>query len=45
MIRIHNLHKSFGDLKVLNGINLDIPDGETIAIIGRSGCADWLLYN
>ncbi|MBM4176005.1 MAG: ABC transporter ATP-binding protein [Ignavibacteria bacterium] len=43
MIRIHNLHKSFGDLKVLDGINLEIQDGETIAIIGRSGCGKSVL--
>lgn len=43
MIRIKNLHKSFGDQKVLNGINLNINDGETIAIIGRSGCGKSVL--
>ncbi len=43
MIRIKNLHKSFNDQKVLNGIDLDINDGETIAIIGRSGCGKSVL--
>jgi len=43
MIKINNLHKSFGDQKVLNGINLTINDGETIAIIGRSGCGKSVL--
>jgi len=37
MIEIHNLHKSFGSKKVLDGINLKIETGETIVIIGRSG--------
>lgn len=37
MIEIYNLHKSFGNKKVLNGINLNIDTGETIVIIGRSG--------
>lgn len=37
MIEIHNLHKSFGNKKVLNGINLKINKGETTVIIGRSG--------
>lgn len=37
MIRIHNLHKSFGSQKVLDGVNLDIEDGKTTAIIGPSG--------
>jgi len=43
MIRIKDLHKSFGSKKVLNGINLEINDGETIAIIGRSGCGKSVL--
>lgn len=43
MIKIKDLHKSFGDQKVLNGINLEIHDGETIAIIGRSGCGKSVL--
>ncbi len=37
MIKINNLHKSFGDLDVLKGIDIEIQDGETIAIIGPSG--------
>lgn len=37
MIQIEHLHKSFGDLTVLQDINLEIHDGETLAIIGRSG--------
>lgn len=37
MIRIQNLHKSFGDLTVLKDVSLDIQEGETLAIIGRSG--------
>jgi len=37
MIRINDLHKSFGLNKVLQGINLHIQSGETLAIIGQSG--------
>jgi phospholipid/cholesterol/gamma-HCH transport system ATP-binding protein len=37
MIEIINLHKSFGDNKVLDGVNLTINKGETTTIIGRSG--------
>jgi len=43
MIRIKNLRKSFGDNKVLRGVNLDIEDGETITIIGGSGCGKSVL--
>ncbi len=37
IIKIKNLYKNFQDLEVLKGINLDIYEGETIAIIGSSG--------
>lgn len=37
MIKIDNLHKNFGELKVLKGINLNVKQGDIIAIIGPSG--------
>lgn len=37
MIQIKNLYKSFGDQKVLDGVNLDIPTGTITVILGRSG--------
>jgi len=43
MIRIRNLRKSFGDNKVLRGINLEVEDGETVTIIGGSGCGKSVL--
>lgn len=43
MIRIVDLHKSFGDNKVLSGVNLEIKDRETITIIGGSGCGKSVL--
>ena len=43
MIEINNLHKSFGDNHVLRGINLNIKEGESLAIIGRSGCGKSVL--
>ena len=43
MIEIANLHKKFGDNNVLNGVNLNIEKGETIAIIGKSGCGKSVL--
>lgn len=43
MIEIRNLHKSFGSNKVLKGVDLDIGTGETLVIIGRSGCGKSVL--
>jgi phospholipid/cholesterol/gamma-HCH transport system ATP-binding protein len=37
MIEIRGLHKSFGALKVLQGVDLQIPKGKTTVILGRSG--------
>lgn len=37
IIRIRNLHKSFDDLQVLRGIDLDLSQDENLAILGRSG--------
>lgn len=37
MIRFRDVHKAFGPKAVLRGMTLDIPEGETTAIIGYSG--------
>lgn len=37
MIRIADLHKSFGPKKVLQGVNLEVGEGETMVVIGQSG--------
>ena len=37
-IQVKDLCKSFGDVKVLNGITTEIAQGEVVAIIGPSGC-------
>ena len=37
MIRIQGIEKSYGQLKVLKGIDLSISDGEVISIVGSSG--------
>ncbi len=43
MISVRNLTKSFGGKNVLDGLDLDIPRGETIVIMGRSGCGKSVL--
>jgi phospholipid/cholesterol/gamma-HCH transport system ATP-binding protein len=37
MIKIRDLHKSFADTKVINGISLNVKKGEILALIGGSG--------
>jgi polar amino acid transport system ATP-binding protein len=37
MVRIADVHKSFGEIEVLKGVSLDIMKGEVICIIGPSG--------
>lgn len=37
MIRVNNLHKKFGDLEVLKGIDEHITQGEVVVVIGPSG--------
>ncbi len=37
MIEVRNLHKSFGGHSVLDGVSFRIENGESVAIIGRSG--------
>jgi phospholipid/cholesterol/gamma-HCH transport system ATP-binding protein len=43
MIEIKNLKKKFDTNSVLNGVNLNINDGETLVIIGSSGCGKSVL--
>ena len=37
MIEITDLHKSFGELQVLRGVNLTVSKGESVTVIGGSG--------
>lgn len=37
VVRVENLHKSFGDLTVLRGIDLTVESGETVVLLGSSG--------
>jgi L-cystine transport system ATP-binding protein len=37
MIRVRGLHKRFGDLEVLRGVDLDVARGEVVVVMGPSG--------
>ena len=43
MIQIQGIHKWFGSNHVLQGVDLTIQEGETLVIIGRSGCGKSVL--
>ncbi len=43
LIRLDDLHVRFGQQRVLRGINLDVPRGQTLAVIGESGCGKTVL--
>jgi ABC-type polar amino acid transport system ATPase subunit len=50
VVRLEGLHKSFGPLEVLKGIDLEVGTGQVVVIFGRSGsgkstllrCVNWL---
>jgi polar amino acid transport system ATP-binding protein len=37
MVRLQGIHKSYGDLEVLRGVDLDIQKGEVVCVLGPSG--------
>ncbi|MEV1206168.1 ATP-binding cassette domain-containing protein, partial [Microbispora rosea] len=37
MVRIRSVRKRFGALEVLKGIDLDVPAGEVVCVVGPSG--------
>jgi phospholipid/cholesterol/gamma-HCH transport system ATP-binding protein len=43
MIQVENLHRSFGRLEVLTGIDLEIEKGQSLVVIGQSGCGKSVL--
>ncbi|MEI6846039.1 MAG: ABC transporter ATP-binding protein [Candidatus Firestonebacteria bacterium] len=43
MIKIEKVSKSFGNQKVMDSLDLEIPEKQTLVIIGRSGCGKSVL--
>jgi multiple sugar transport system ATP-binding protein len=37
-VKIHEIRKSYGAVQVIHGLNVDIADGEFVALVGPSGC-------
>ena len=37
LVEIHNIHKSFGSLEVLKGVDFNVNEGEVVCLIGQSG--------
>ncbi len=37
-VRIEDIRKSYGSVEVIHGVNVDIEDGEFVALVGPSGC-------
>ena len=45
MLKVENLHKSFSGFKAVNGANLDVKNGEVVAVIGPNGAGKTTLFN
>ncbi|MGL6185115.1 MAG: ABC transporter ATP-binding protein [Clostridium chrysemydis] len=45
MLKLKNITKCFGDKKVLDGISLDIREGEIVSLLGKSGSGKTTLLN
>ena len=43
MIKVENIHKSFGEKTILCGVNLEVCSGQTLAIVGSSGVGKSIL--
>jgi methyl coenzyme M reductase system subunit A2 len=45
LVEVKDLTVRYNGKKVLDGVNLNVEEGETIGIIGRSGCGKTVLLN
>ena len=45
MLQVENLSKTFGGFKAVNGANLEVAQGEIVAVIGPNGAGKTTLFN
>ena len=45
MVKISNLQKSYGAFRVLDGLYMDVPDGEVYGFLGKNGCGKTTTMN
>ena len=45
MVNIRNLQKSYGSFRVLDGLYMDVPDGEVYGFLGKNGCGKTTTMN
>ena len=38
LVQVKNVFKSFGDVHAVNGVSLDIQEGQFYSLLGPSGC-------
>jgi polar amino acid transport system ATP-binding protein len=38
LLRMEDVHKRYGDVEVLRGVDLDVAEGDVVCLIGASGC-------
>lgn len=38
LLSISNIHAKYSSLQVLHGINLEVEEGEIVALLGGNGC-------